>query len=189
MQIMAERNAENIAVFKKALVETTRSIADEAELTVRFTADPPGITGDTVRLPHLGVRATEQDLRVARGLADSFGLQKKLHSEQTHSRYLPRGELAREMYDAMETARCEAIGARQLPGAAANIDAKISNAAQRKGYAEITDTRSASLADALGYMIRQRATGRDLPPAPSLVLDLFRSGNRSPVGKDAVGAE
>ncbi len=143
-------------------------------MNVRFTADAPGVAGDTIRLPHLGVRATQQDLLVARGLADSFGLRKKLHSEQTHSRYMPRGELAREMYEAMETARCEAIGARQLPGAAANIDAKISNAAQRKGYAEITDTRSESLADALGYLIRQKATGRELPPAPSLVLDLFR---------------
>ena len=171
---MAERTAETIDAFKKALVETTRSIADEAELNVRFSADAPGVAGDTISLPHLGVRATEQDLLVARGLADSFGLRKKLHSEQTHARYMPRGELAREMYESMETARCEAIGARQMPGMAANIDAKISHAAQRKGYAEITDTRSASLADALGYLIRHKATGRELPPAPSLVLELFR---------------
>ena len=42
--------------------------------------------------------------------------------------------MARELYDAMETARCEAVGARDMPGTAGNIDAKIAHEAGRKGY-------------------------------------------------------
>ncbi|MCY3879454.1 MAG: cobaltochelatase subunit CobT [Rhodobacteraceae bacterium] len=171
---MAEHKTETVAAFKRALTETTRSIADDAELAVRFTADPPGIAGETVRLPHIGVRATDGDMQLVRGLADSFGLRRKFHSELTHARYLPPGATAREIYESMETARCEAIGALQLPGAAANIDAKISHAAMAKGYAEISDSSQESLADALAYLVRERATGRALPAAPSRLLELFR---------------
>ena len=45
---------------------------------------------------------------------------------------------ARALYDAMETARCEAVGARTMPGTAGNIDAKIGAEATRKGYGQIT---------------------------------------------------
>ncbi len=166
--------AQSVAVFKKALTETTRTIADDAELVIRFTAEPSGITGDTVCLPHIGRRAAADDIRLARGLADSFGLRRRLHDEQTHSRYLPSGETAREMYEAMETARCESIGAKQMPGAAANIDSKIAHSARSKGYGNLYEPESAALADALGYLVRRLATGRELPADAARVLGLFR---------------
>ena len=37
--------------FKKALAETTRVLADDPELAVSYSVDPPGQTEDTVRLP------------------------------------------------------------------------------------------------------------------------------------------
>ena len=172
---MAQSDAETIVAFKKALIETTRSLADNADLEVRYTADPPGISGETIRLPHIGVRSTADDLKSARGLADSLGLQKKYHNEQTHSHYSPSGEAAREIYEAMETARCEAVGSNLLAGVAANIDAKIAQAAQNRGYAEIQAATDASLADVMGYLVRQLATGRELPPVPSRMLELFQN--------------
>ena len=60
----------------------------------------------------------------------------------------------------METARCEAVGARAMPGTAGNIDAKIGDEARRMGYAEITDPARAPLSQAAGYLVRQLATGR-----------------------------
>ena len=176
-------SAESVTAFKKALTETTRTIADDAELAVRFTADPSGIAGDTIRLPHIGIRATPEDLRLARGLADSFGFRRRLHDEQTHAHYLPSGESAREMYEAMETARCEAIGTRQMPGAAANIDSKIAHSARRKGYGNLYEPESAALADALGYLVRRLATGRELPGDAARVLELFRPEIETRSGK------
>ena len=82
--------------------------------------------------------------------------------------------MARDLYDAMETARCEAIGARAMPGTAGNIDAKIGSEAERKGYAQIEEAAGAPLAIATGYLIRHLATGRDLPPAAQNVMDLWR---------------
>ena len=74
----------------------------------------------------------------------------------------------------METARCEAVGARAMPGTAGNIDAKIAHEADRKGYAQITQAADAPLAMAAGYLVRHLATGRDLPKGAANVMDLWR---------------
>ena len=82
--------------------------------------------------------------------------------------------MARGLYEAMETARCEALGARAMPGTAGNIDAKIAEECSRAGYAQITDRGDAPLPAAAGYLVRQLATGRDLPEGAENVLDLWR---------------
>ena len=68
--------------------------------------------------------------------------------------------MAMALFEAMETARCEAMGARAMPGTAGNIDARIADEARRMGYAEITDAARAPLAQAAGYLVRHLATGR-----------------------------
>jgi cobaltochelatase CobT len=82
--------------------------------------------------------------------------------------------MARELYEAMETARCEALGARDMPGTAGNIDAKIGAEATRLNYGTISDRADAPLSTAAGYLIRHLATGRDMPPAAANVMDLWR---------------
>ncbi|RMH46440.1 MAG: cobaltochelatase subunit CobT, partial [Alphaproteobacteria bacterium] len=160
--------------FKKALAETTRVLADDPELAVSFSVDPPGMTESGVRLPQISRRMTREEVLLARGTADAFALRRKYHREATHNRYEPRGEMARALFDAMEEARCEALGARHMPGTAGNIDALIEAEARRRGYGEITDPGDAPLPAAAGYMVRQLATGRDLPPSARNVLDLRR---------------
>ena len=171
---MPDLDSEDIPAFKKALAETTRSIAEDSELTVRYSADPPGMSDNVVRLPFLGPRTTAADLAVARGIADSLALRRKLHDTATHNKYLPVGETARDVYEALETARCEAIGAIRMPGSAANIDAKIADEAKQKGYREQTAIGEATLADALSYAVRRLATGRELPAAPKRIYELIR---------------
>src|SRR5690606_32219663 len=79
-----------------------------------------------------------------------------------------------ELYEAMETARCEALGAREMPGALSNIDARIGADADKKGYAQIKAAADAPLAVAAGYVLRQAATGRELPRGAQHVADLWR---------------
>ena len=57
--------------FKKALGEATRALANEAELTVTYSVDPPGVANDTLRLPQVSRRMTRQEVMLARGAADS----------------------------------------------------------------------------------------------------------------------
>ena len=160
--------------FKKALAEATKVMAHDADLTVSYSVDPSGLSGDTMRLPQISRRMTRQEVLVARGTADALALYHRYHDAPTHARYAPQGAMARELYEAMETARCEALGARDMPGTAGNIDAKIGVDADRLGYAEISDRSQAPLSTAAGYLIRHLATGRDLPTGAKNVMELWQ---------------
>jgi len=160
--------------FKKALTEATRVLADDTEVAVSFTVDPPGMTKETIRLPQVTRRMTRDEGLRARGTADGFAMKRRYHDTGTHARYLPQGQMARDLYEAMEAARCEAVGARHMPGTASNIDARIAHEAERKGYAQIRSQTEAPLPVAAGYLIREMASHRVLPKGAQTVADLWR---------------
>ena len=160
--------------FKKALAEATKVIANDPELSVTFSVDPPGASNDSIRLPQVSRRMSRQEVLLARGTADALALRHKYHDENTFNRYVPKGQMARDIYEAMETARCEAVGARTMPGTHSNIDAKIENEALRQGFGDISEASQAPLATAAGYLVRHLATGRDLPPDAANVMELWR---------------
>lgn len=160
--------------FKKALAEATKVLADDSELNVSYSVDPSGLSGDAMRLPQISRRMTREEVLRARGIADALALRHKYHNAKTHARYVPPGSMARDIYEAMETARCEAVGARAMPGTASNIDAKIAAEAASAGYDQITDAADAPLSVAAGYLIRHLATGRDLPEGARNVMELWR---------------
>ncbi len=170
--------------FKKALTEATRALADDRELNVTFSADPSGVAGDTMRLPQVSRRMTRDEVLLARGTADALAMKLRHHDVATHAKYVPPGPMARELYEAMETARCEALGARDMPGALSNIDARIAADAERKGYSQIKSASEAPLAAAAGYIVREMATGRKLPEGARHVADLWRPFVEEQAGAD-----
>ena len=172
---MANKSDNPADPFKKALAEATKVLANNPELTVNYTVDPSGISGDSIRLPQISRRMSREEVLIARGTSDALALYHRYHDDKTHARYAPEGGgIAQEIYEAMETARCEALGARDMPGTAGNIDAKIGAEADRLGFNELTDKSDAPLAAAAGYLIRNLATGRELPAGAQNVLDLWR---------------
>ncbi len=171
---MAQQSDNPADPFKKALAEATKVMADDPELGVTYTVDPPGMSGDLMRLPQVSRRMTRDEVMLARGTADAYALRHKFHDDGTGAKYAPQGQMARDLYDAMETARCEAMGARSMPGTAGNIDAKIAVEAERRGYAQIREAADAPLATAAGYLIRHLATGRPLPKGAENVMELWR---------------
>ena len=160
--------------FKKALSEATKVLADNPELSINYSVDPSGLSGDTIRLPQVSRRMTKDEVLLARGTADALAMHHKYHNSDLHSRFTPDGPMARELYEAMETARCEAVGAKDMPGTTGNINAKIGVEAKRKGFDKLTDRADAPLADAAGYLIRSLTTKKDLPTAAKNVLDLWK---------------
>ena len=174
--------AERLDELKKALADTTRSIAGDAELSVRFSTDPPGMSGDTVRLPHIGTRSSPDDISIARGTADGLALRIRHQDSATFMKYMPTGTIARDIYTAMENARCEALGARAMAGVAENIRARIADYADRRGYGDITMAADAPLADAVGFLVHKLATDSDLPKQAEHMLNMRLSDIRSKAG-------
>ena len=177
-------NSDNPAdPFKKALAEATKVMANDPDLTINYTVDPSGISGDSIRLPQISRRMSHEEVLIARGTSDALALYHRYHNEKTHTRYLPEGGIAKDIYEAMETARCEALGARDMPGTAGNIDAKIKSETDSLGYREIKDRSDAPLAAAAGFLVRNLATGRELPEGAQNVLNLWRDFLEDQAGK------
>jgi cobaltochelatase CobT len=160
--------------FKKALAEATKTMANDPEMVVTYSVDPAGMNKEGIRLPQVSRRMTRDEVLLARGTADAFALRRKFHNEATATKYAPTGNLAREIYEAMETARCEAVGARAMPGTAGNIDAKIAHEADRKGYSGLVKREDAPLSVAAGYLVRHLATGRPMPKGAATVMEMWR---------------
>lgn len=160
--------------FKKALSDATKALARDGELAVSYSVDPPGATNDAIRLPQVSRRMTREEVVLARGTADAMALKHRFHDTGTHNHYSPEGQMARDLYDALETARCEAMGARTMPGTAGNIDAKLQSDACRLGYDQVNDPNAVPLATAAAYLLREAATRRELPPAVKVAADQWR---------------
>ncbi|MCY4258732.1 MAG: cobaltochelatase subunit CobT [Rhodobacteraceae bacterium] len=169
---MSQDATSEVDSFKKALADTTRSIAGDGELTIRFTNEAPSRNGDDIRLPQITPRSSAQDRAVSRGVADALALHIRHNDDATFVKYMPSGAIARDIYTAMEHARCEALGARAMAGVAANLQARMADYVQRRGYGDITMAADAPLADAVGFLIHKLTTGNALPEQAEHMLDL-----------------
>ena len=159
--------------FKRAIAGCVRAIAGRAELDVAFAAEKPTLTPDRVRLPEPPRRMTKQDAAILRGHADSMALRLAVHSPTIHKRMLPQGGEARAVFEAVEQARVEAIGARRMDGVAANLTAMLEDRFH-KNFADVAERADAPLEDALAMMVRERLTGMQPPPAARKLVDLWR---------------
>ena len=74
---MAQHSDNPADPFKKALAEATKVIADDPELSVTYSVDPSGVSGDTMRLPQVSRRMSRDEVLVARGTADALALHRK----------------------------------------------------------------------------------------------------------------
>jgi cobaltochelatase CobT len=159
--------------FKRAVAGCVRAISGQAELDVAFAAEKPGMAPGRVRLPEPPRRMSKQDAAILRGHADSMALRLAVHNPAIHKRMSPQGGQARAIFEAIEQARVEAIGAKRMDGVAANLTAMLEDRFH-KNFADVSERADAPLEDALAMMVRERLTGMEPPPAARKLVDLWR---------------
>jgi len=179
---MADGSQKNKEIFEQALAATTRAVTAEANLEVRFTADTPGIVGDEVRIAHLPHKATMQDVAEIRGQADAIALKRRYHDTTLHKKLAPSGTVGRAIFDAVEMARYEAIGARQMPGMKGNLAANESKRALENGLPRPNEDEQAKLAHVVGLLVRERLTGEAAPAEATLAVEGQRKWLEETVG-------
>jgi cobaltochelatase CobT len=160
--------------FKRAVTSCLRAIARQPELEVSFAAERPGLAPGKARLPEPPRKLSRKDAAIVRGHADSIALQLACHDPAVHRKQMPGNTQARGVFDAVEKARVEAIGARRMAGVAKNLTAMLDDHFHRGKFDEITDRADAPLADALAMMVRERLTGMAPPQAAKKLVDLWR---------------
>ena len=161
-------------IIKKTITEATRSIAEEPELEVLFGDEPPSLTGKKIRLREPGNSINKEDLTILRGQADLLALKIKNHDQFIHKKYLPSSPQAKKLYDAIEEARIEAVGAIDMPGCASNLNARNIASYRNSTLNNITQKDEAPIAEAISLIIREKLTGFAPPNNTSKFVDLWR---------------
>ena len=143
--------------FKRALGLCVRAIAGDEEVQVNYAPGKPEIDGKLVQLPEPSRVPSKREVAVVRGWADSLALTAACHDVRLHNRLAPKAGPARAVFEAVERARVEALGANRMPGMAANLTARVEDQYGHGRYAEITERADAPLEDALSLIVRQSA--------------------------------
>ena len=170
--------------FKRAVTGCLRALARKPELEVAFAAERPGLMGGKVRLPEPPRKLGKTEAAIVRGHADSIALRLACHDQALHRRLQPAGQQARAVFEAVEQARVEAIGARRMNGVAQNLTAMLDERFHRGKFDQITERADAPIEDALALMVRERLTGLAPPPAAKRLVDLWRSLIEERAGRD-----
>ena len=174
--------------FKRSLASCTRALARHPELEITFSTDKPtlitGPEGAKARLPEPPRKPNLREAAIIRGLADSLALRLACHSDAIHRRHAPMNPAARSMFDAVEQARVEAIGARRMEGVASNLTAMLDDRYHRSPFAEARSRDEAPLEDAVAMLARERLTGMKPPAGAERLTDLWRSYIEDKAGGD-----
>ena len=142
-------------------------------MNVVFGPETPGFDGKTIRLPQPSRAVSRKEISVIRGFANSIALLISHHDTALHASLSPPSGDAKAVFDAVERARVEALGALQMRGVAKNLTAKIANQYERLPDRDI-DRQSAPLDDALALMVREKLTGAKPPRGGNAIVDVWR---------------
>src|SRR5229473_2004345 len=148
-------------IFKRATASTLRAIAERDDLTVGFGPEPPGLAGSRVKLPNPARDLPPDEAAQLRGAADSLALRLRYHDDAVHAKRVPGSPLARAVFEGLEQARVEALGARRMAGDAANLTAMLDEQYRRQGL-----------------------THEPPPPSAAGVVDLWRPWLEGRIGRD-----
>src|SRR5215469_5233468 len=160
--------------FKRSVAACLKAIARKPELEVGYAAERPGFAGGKARLPEPPRKLSVGEAAIVRGHADSIALKLACHDPNVHRRLVPGGQQARAVFEAVEQARVEAIGARRMEGVARNLSAMLEDRFHRGKFDDITDRADAPIEDAVAMMVRERLTGLSPPAAARKLVDLWR---------------
>ena len=171
---LSKRKEAPLDPFKRALTLATRSIACDSAVEVVFSNEPAGLFGKTARVPEPSRVPTRNEIAVIRGHADAAALAVACHDPALDAKLAPSGGEARAVFEAIEQARVEAIGAKRMEGVSANLTARLEQRYERSRINESTDRSEAPLPEALALLVRERLTGLAPPSKARAIANLWR---------------
>jgi len=161
--------------FKRSLASATKAISGEPELEVSFGGDVAGLVRDQMMLPSLPPKPKPELIAKARGEADALALRLALHDKDVHAKNMPKSGPARQVFEAMEQARVEALGGRHLSGLGDNLMAALDARSLKRGFDSPDIAKDdTSFAEAVGLYAREQLTGRKLPASTDGIMGAWR---------------
>ena len=161
--------------FRQAVAATMRALGHAPDMELAYTADKPGCFGDQARVPQPARALPAEQVAEVRGWADSFALRRRFHDARLHGTDQPESALARDIWNAVEQARFEALGAAEMAGVARNLDRMTEMRVRTDPIVRARTPDEVPLASALQLLVRERLTGAAVPAAAANAVDLVRA--------------
>ena len=166
------RNAKH-EQFRKVTGAAIRALSGNKELEASFAANSRGRIGNDVYLPMPGKGIPQEDKAKIRGQSDQVSLKTRYHNAKLHMAQAPAEIAARQIFDALEDARCEAIGCKKLHGVRNNISAAEEDRANTLNLQFVNNRDDAPLHEAVRYLFRERVLDMAVPESGKPVVDLW----------------
>ncbi len=160
--------------FRQALAAGMRALGRRPAFELSYTADRPSCHGDQVRIPQPSRSLSPEQAAEARGWADSFALRARLHDPRAHAAVDVGQGLPREMLNAAEQARIEALGGREMAGVGSNLRQMLEIRLKSDPISRARTPDEVPFATAVGLMVRERLTGEPVPDAAIAGVEMIR---------------
>lgn len=191
---MSKDQDKKLEDFKAATAATLRAMARKPDLDVSFSSteqagesrlkNPHGAGRARLPAPERGLSAHARAL--VRGDADAKALRLQHHDPVLYNQNTMMDLTAQAVMDALEQARVEAIGARQMRGVAQNLNAALEEKCHRLEYHRINSRDDTNRADALHVMARLALTGEPVPPSALELVQQWQPWINEHLGTDGL---
>ena len=161
-------------LLKRATAATLKALSGDPETEVTFAQGSAGVSGDTAHLPVPPHQITAEGIARYRGTADALATRLHYHDEAVHRKRMPSSPEARSIFEAVEQARCESLGARRLSGLAGNLSVLTDERCRTKGFASVEERRDDMLGDVLGLLIREKCGGLAVPESGKQLCTVWK---------------
>jgi cobaltochelatase CobT len=151
-----------------------RAVAGKRGLEVEFTPGPVCLEDGLARIPPPPPRPDRHELMRVRGQADALALRYKHQDPHIGAMAGSLPQPARELFAALEQARCEALGAGLLAGVDHNLRVALDRRCRSQGWEKRERWETAPLPEILSLLAREAMTGSPPPLAAAGVLALWR---------------
>ncbi|MFD1380590.1 cobaltochelatase subunit CobT [Fodinicurvata halophila] len=153
---------------------TMRAMSEHDDISASFSPSGRGLQGTEARLPMPSRDLPPEDVALVRGEADSIALRLRYHDSGVHATQQPTDGEARSVFDAVEQARCEALGMRRMTGCTLNLDAALEENYRSRGLNQVSDHNDVPLSEVLRLMAREAIAGKPLPPSAQRLVESWR---------------
>lgn len=162
--------------FRQATSATLRALSGNKELEAVFASNARGKIGNDVFITSPSREMTPQEQALVRGECDQNALREAHHDEALHTRLAPVEMTARQVFDAMEQVRYEALGSQDMGGVRQNLQAAHEQRVSDLNLKFVNAKEEAPLAEVMRYLAREHLSDGawDVPENAQQIIDLWK---------------
>ncbi len=171
---MADRDEQPQDLLKRVTSAAVKALGDREDVNIAYVQGASGAVGNEVRLPPPSRQLSRERVQRLRGLADAVAVRLRYHDPAKHARLAPANRDAREVFDAIEQARIESLGAARYSGLGANLGALWEDLCRVSGYDRITTREEGTMPRAVGLLVREVLSGAVPPESARPMVEAWR---------------